>query len=107
MRLRNTGADTVTFVEQGVQCLQSTASWEQGAYLVGLSWGLNEIIFVQSLVQEFPGGPAGQGSITLTAVALVTAVAQVQSLSAELPCALGVAKKKKKKGGASTIPGTQ
>ena len=46
MRLRNTGADTVTFVEQGVQCLQSTASWEQGAYLVGLSWGLNEIIFV-------------------------------------------------------------
>ena len=41
---------------------------------------------------EFPGGSAGQGSSIVTAVALVTAVMQVQFLAWELLHALGTAK---------------
>ena len=44
-----------------------------------------------------PYDSVGQGSSLVTAVALVTVVAQVGSLAWELPHAIGVAKKKKKK----------
>ena len=46
---------------------------------------------------EFPSGLAGEESRVVTAVAAVTAVAQVQSLVQEIPHAVGTAEKKKKK----------
>ena len=47
--------------------------------------------------KEFPGGAVSQGSSIVTAVAQVTAEAQVQSLAQKLPHAKSTAKKKKKK----------
>ena len=49
------------------------------------------------LFQGVPCGSAGSGSSTVTAVALVTAVARVQSLAWECLHTLGMAEKKKKK----------
>ena len=48
-------------------------------------------------IKEFPLASAGWGSSVATAVALVTAVAQVRFLAQELVHATGKAKKKKKK----------
>ena len=45
---------------------------------------------------EFPGSSVGLGSSIVTAVILVAAVAQVQSLAWEFPNATGAAIKKKK-----------
>ena len=44
-------------------------------------------------VLEFPGGSADEGFGTITIMAQVTAVAQVQSLAQELLHAVGIAKK--------------
>ena len=46
---------------------------------------------------EFPGGSAGSGSVLVTAVFVVTAVAQVRSLAQEISHAAGTVQKKKKK----------
>ena len=48
-------------------------------------------------MEEFSCGAVSQGSIVVTAAAWVTAMAQVQSPAWELPYALGVAIKKKKR----------
>ena len=45
---------------------------------------------------EFPGGSAGSGSVLVTAVFVVTAVAQVRSLAQEISHAAGTVQKKKK-----------
>ena len=47
--------------------------------------------------RECPGVSAGWGPGVVTAMARVTAVAQVQFLAGELPPAMGVAKEKRKK----------
>ena len=48
---------------------------------------------------EFPGGAVDSGSGVVTAVVWITAVARVQSLTQELPHAVGIAKKRRKKVG--------
>ena len=60
-----------------------------------------EYIFLKLLKnrwEDFPGGSEGWGYVVVTAVAQVTAIARVHSLTQELPHAVG-AKKKKKAGG--------
>ena len=52
---------------------------------------------MKCILWEFSDGLAGSGSCVFTTVALVTAVAQLQSLAWELPHAAGVAKRKKEK----------
>ena len=51
---------------------------------------------------EFPGDSAGSGSIVVTAVTLVTTVAQVGSQVQELPHTPGLAKKQTKKNNPET-----
>ena len=47
-------------------------------------------------IEEFLGASVGEESGIITAVALVTAVAQVPSLGRELPHVMGTTKNKKK-----------
>ena len=52
-----------------------------------------DVSFVLNNKEEFPCGTMGKGTSVVTAVALIAAMAQVQSLAWEFPHATGVAKK--------------
>ena len=57
---------------------------------------MNEITVLNTERQEFSGGTQVKNLVLSFAVALVTAVVQVQSLAQERPRAMGTAKEKKK-----------
>ena len=55
--------------------------------------GSHQIVCIRKSLWEFPCGPAGKGSGTVTAAAQVAAMTWVQSLTWELPHAVDADKK--------------